>query len=112
LTEEEIVDCVNEAKNFEDESGEEHEENRVPKMKPREKRDHLNCVMNFIQESDSEDISAYYDHLRHLRDLIIKEMCAKPSQKKIDSFCKPISTITTKCMSPRTSCSKMVSDDL
>jgi hypothetical protein len=83
----------------EDESEEQHEENRVPKMKPREVREHLNCIINFIQESDNEDISTYYEHLRHLRDLNVEEMCTKPSQKKIDSFFKPVSTVTTKLTS-------------
>jgi hypothetical protein len=34
-------------------------------------------------------IAAYYEHLRHLRELIMKEMSSKTAQMKVDSSFKP-----------------------
>jgi hypothetical protein len=46
------------------------------------------------------------------RNFILKEMSNKPSQNKIDSFFKPVFTVTTKPASLRASFSKTISDDL
>jgi hypothetical protein len=81
-------------------------------MEPREVRKHFNCVISFVQEGENEDISAYYDHLRRLRDLIAKVMCTKPLQKKTETFFKSVSTATIKPKSPRTSCPKTIADDM
>jgi hypothetical protein len=70
----------------EEESEDEHEGNTVPKIKTREVKEHLNRVINFVQESDNEDILPVMTTMRHLRDPTVKEVCKKPSQKKIGSF--------------------------
>lgn len=86
MNEDEIVDSVNDDRDYESED--EDPDMELPKMKLSEVKEHLNSVINFIQRSDNKQISAYYCHMRHLRELVVKEMCEKP-QKKIDSFFKP-----------------------
>ncbi|PSN54222.1 hypothetical protein C0J52_03542, partial [Blattella germanica] len=55
-----------------------------------EVKEHLNCVIDFVEKSDIKQISAYtyYSHMRSLRNLIVKEMYDKP-QKKIEHYFKP-----------------------
>ncbi|KAJ4447492.1 hypothetical protein ANN_09499 [Periplaneta americana] len=86
MNEDKIVDSVNDNRHFESED--EDPDMELPKMKLSEVKEHLNSVINFIQRSDNKQISVYFCHMRHLRELVVKEMCEK-SQKKIDSFFKP-----------------------
>ncbi|XP_025207667.1 tigger transposable element-derived protein 7-like [Melanaphis sacchari] len=40
-------------------------------------KDHLNIVIKYVEDNNDENIFAYYEHLRHLRELIIKEITVK-----------------------------------
>lgn len=92
LTEEEIVESVIAAENSETDEYEQDELDDSIKSKPKlgEIKDHLNVVLKFVEDNDDENISAYYEHLRHLRELLIREINAKGKQPKISSFFKPI----------------------
>jgi hypothetical protein len=37
----------------------------------------LNNLISFVQKSKNEEITTYYGYLRHLRELITKEMLSK-----------------------------------
>ena len=85
MNEEEIVDYVNNM----DSDSESDDDVPVSKIKLSEVKQHLNYVIDFVEQSDNKEISAYYNHMRHLHELIVKQMCEKP-QVKINSFFKSI----------------------
>jgi len=92
LTEEEIVESVIAAENSETDEYEQDEVDDSIKSKPKlgEIKDHLNIVLKYVEDNDDENISAYYEHLRHLHELLIREINAKRRQQKISSFFKPV----------------------
>ncbi|XP_050527960.1 tigger transposable element-derived protein 7-like [Daktulosphaira vitifoliae] len=92
LTEEVIVESVIAAENSETDEYEQDEVDDSIKSKPKlgEIKDHLNIVLKYVEDNDDEKISAYYEHLRHLRELLIREINAKGKQQKISSFFKPV----------------------
>ncbi|KAE9526719.1 hypothetical protein AGLY_013367 [Aphis glycines] len=69
LTAEEIVENMTTAESSEtDECDQDEAENNIkPKQKLGEIKDHLNIVIKYVEDNDDENISAYYEHLRHLR---------------------------------------------
>ncbi|XP_060846462.1 tigger transposable element-derived protein 7-like [Rhopalosiphum padi] len=93
LTEEEIVESVTAAESSETDEYDQDEadDNVNPKPKLGEIKDHLNIVIKYVEDNNNENISAYYEHLRHLRELIIKEINVKERQPKISSFFKSVS---------------------
>ena len=92
MNEDEIVDSLSKIEDSDSASeGEESDIGSQQKMKLSEVKQHLNCVIDFVQQSENEEISAYYNQMRHLRALIVKEMSNKP-QRKIDSYFKPKET--------------------
>jgi hypothetical protein len=81
-----IVDTVNGAADSEDEG----EDGSEPKIKLGDVKEQLSNLISFVQQSKYEEIVIYYDHLKHLYELIIiKEMGSKSVQMMIDSFFKP-----------------------
>ncbi|KAJ9590542.1 hypothetical protein L9F63_016444 [Diploptera punctata] len=60
----------------------------MSKVKLSEVEQHLSCVIDFVDKSNNIQISTYYNHMKRLCDLIVKEICDTP-QKKIGSFFKP-----------------------
>lgn len=82
LTEEEIVENMTTAGNSEtDECDQDEADNNInPKQKLGEIKDHLNIVIKYVEDNNDENISAYYEHLRHLRELIIKD-CERKKTK-------------------------------
>jgi hypothetical protein len=49
----------------------------------------INNQNSFVQQSKNEEIATYYGNMRHLSELIIKEMSFKNAEMKTDSFFKP-----------------------
>lgn len=107
LTEEEIVENVTGAENSdEDEDGYDEVDDTInPKQKLSEVKDNLDFVIKYVADSDNENISGYYEHLRHLRQLIVQELSTKGRQQKISSFFKPLNVTCSK-EQPGPSCSK------
>lgn len=60
------------------------------KLKLGEIKDHLNIVLKYVEDNDDENISAYYEYLRQLHELLIQEINAKGRQQKISSFFKQV----------------------
>jgi hypothetical protein len=49
-----------------------------------EVKDHLNFLIQYVEQSANENVFAYYENLRHLRQLLTEEIRAnKPSRKYI-----------------------------
>jgi len=89
LTKEEIVESVtvtetSETDEVSDQDG--ADDNVNTKQKLGEIKDHLNIVIKYVENNNDENISTYYEHLRHLRELIIKEITVKGRKPKISSF--------------------------
>jgi hypothetical protein len=57
-----------------------------------------------VEQSANENMFAYYEHLRHLRQLLTEEISRKQSQQKINYFFKPINLSNQH--EPGPSCSK------
>jgi hypothetical protein len=55
-----------------------------------EVKDHLNFVIQNVEQSANENVFAYYEHLRHLRQLLTEEISSKQIQQKIKYFFKPV----------------------
>lgn len=51
-------------------------------------KDHLNTVIKYIEDINDENTSAYYEHLRHLHEILKK---LKRKTTKDSSFFKPVS---------------------
>jgi hypothetical protein len=51
-----------------------------------EVKDHLNFVIQYVEQSSNENVFAYYKHLRHLRQLLTEEISSKQTQQKINNF--------------------------
>jgi hypothetical protein len=51
-----------------------------------EVKDHLNFVIQYVEQSANENVFAYYEHLRHLRQLLTEEISNKQTQQKINYF--------------------------
>lgn len=49
-------------------------------------KEQLNNLISFIQQSNNEETAAHHDHLRHLHELITKEMSSKSEKMKTVSF--------------------------
>jgi hypothetical protein len=55
-----------------------------------EVKEHLNFVIQYVEQSANENVFAYYEHLRHLRQLLTKDISSKRTQQKINYFFKPM----------------------
>jgi hypothetical protein len=55
-----------------------------------ELKDHLNFVIQYVEQSANETVFVYYEHLRHLRQLLTEEISSKQTQQKINYFFKPM----------------------
>jgi hypothetical protein len=55
-----------------------------------EVKDHLNFVIQCVEQSANENVFAYYEHLQHLRQLLTEEISSKQTQQKINCFFKPM----------------------
>jgi hypothetical protein len=51
-----------------------------------EVKDHLNFVIQYVEQSANKNVFAYYEHLRHLRQLVTEEISSKQTQQKINYF--------------------------
>jgi hypothetical protein len=69
-----------------------------------EVKDHLNFVIQYVEQSANENVFAYYEHLRHLRQLLTEEISSKQTQQKINYFFKPLNVSNQR--EPGPSCSK------
>lgn len=104
LTEEEIAESVTVAEEDDDDDDEADDINPKPKLS--EVKDHIDCVIKYVSESSNEQVSGYYEHLRHLRHLIVQEINTKGRQMKINSFFKPVKPVQSREDEPQPSCSK------
>jgi hypothetical protein len=48
-----------------------------PTIKVSEVKDHLNFVIQYVEQLANENVFAYYEHLRHLRQLLTEEISSK-----------------------------------
>jgi hypothetical protein len=55
-----------------------------------EVKEHLNFVIQYVEQWANENMFAYYQHLRHLRQLLTEEISSKQTQQKINYFFKPM----------------------
>jgi hypothetical protein len=52
-------------------------------------RDGIHAVMIYVDSSTNQNLQEYYEHLRNVREILIKEQQARSVQAKLDGFCKP-----------------------
>jgi hypothetical protein len=57
-----------------------------PTIKVSEVKDHLNFVIQYVEQSAIENVYAYYEHLQHLHQLLTEEIRSKQTQQKINYF--------------------------
>ncbi|KAK9752384.1 hypothetical protein QE152_g4270 [Popillia japonica] len=88
LTEEKVVQSVITRESYETNEYDQDEAGDTIKPKLNEIKDHLNIVINYVEDNGVENISTYYEHLG---ELIIKKINSKVRQQKISSFFKPVS---------------------
>lgn len=111
LTEEEIVGSVTEKEDSSEDEEEDlqEEDNTQATIKVSEVKDHLNFVIEYVEQSKNENVFAYYEHLRHLRQLLTNEINNKQTQQKINTFFKPVNVSSNNLMNnnePGPSCSR------
>jgi hypothetical protein len=70
LTEAEIVASVSEEAESSEDEEEEVGDTTQSTIKASEVKDHLNFVIQYVEQSANENVFAYYEHLRHLRQLL------------------------------------------
>jgi hypothetical protein len=51
-----------------------------------EVKDHLHFVVQYVEQSANENVFAYYENLRYLRQLLSEEISSKQTQQKIIFF--------------------------
>jgi hypothetical protein len=51
-------------------------------------RDGTDAVINYVDSSTNQKLQEYYEHLRTVREVLIKEQQQRSVQKKLDSFFK------------------------
>nr|CAD7596814.1 unnamed protein product [Timema genevievae] len=61
-----------------------------PTIKVSEVKDHLNFVIQYVEQSANENVFAYYEHLQHFHQLLPEEISSKQTQQKINYFFKPM----------------------
>jgi len=66
----------------------EDEEEVVPKPKMSSVRESLDVLINYVDVCDNSTIQCYYEHLRTLRELVIREQYQRRKQLKLDTFFK------------------------
>jgi hypothetical protein len=69
-----------------------------------EVKDHLNFVIQYVEHSANENVFSYYEHLRHLHQLLTEQLSSKQTQQKINYFYKPMNVSNPS--EPGPSCSK------
>jgi hypothetical protein len=52
-------------------------------------RDGIVAVINYVDSSTNKKFQEYYEHLRTVREILIKEQQQRSVQTKLDSFFKP-----------------------
>lgn len=57
----------------------------------RNNNNYRGIVIKYVEDTNNKNTCLYREHLRHLRELIIKEIRVKRRQQKISSFFKPVS---------------------
>jgi hypothetical protein len=80
LTEEETVASVTEEAEASEDKEEEVGDTTQPTIKVSEMKDHFNFVIQYVKQSANENVFAYYEHLRHLRQLLTEEISSKQTQ--------------------------------
>jgi hypothetical protein len=65
---------------------------------------HVNFVIQYVEQSANENMFAYYEHLRHLRQLFTEQISSKQTQRKINYFLKSMNVSNEH--EPGSSCSK------
>jgi chlorite dismutase len=91
LTEEEITADVIKDSAMEEESDYEADvqESKIKKKLLSSTRDGTDAVINYVDSSTNKKLQEYYEHLRTVREILIKEQQHRSVQTKLDSFFKP-----------------------
>jgi hypothetical protein len=92
LTEEEIAADVNKDSAMEEEPDNELDvihESTVKKELLSSARDGTDAVFNCVHSSTNQKLQEYYEHLRTVREVLIKEQQQRSVQTKLNSFFKP-----------------------
>ncbi|KAG7167541.1 uncharacterized protein LOC121868385 [Homarus americanus] len=63
---------------------------KIPRVKLSVVRESLDTILTYIDSTSSPQIQDYYEHLRTLRELIIREQHNAWEQLKMDSSVKPV----------------------
>jgi hypothetical protein len=86
LTEEEIVaDVIKDSAMEEESDNEPHElqESTVKKKLLSSERDNIDAIINYVDSSTNEKWQEYYEHLRTVREILIKEQQQRSVQTKL-----------------------------
>lgn len=51
--------------------------------------DGISAVMNYVVSLTNQELQVYFEHLRTVRDIFVKEQQQRSVQAKLDSFFKP-----------------------
>jgi hypothetical protein len=92
LTEEKIAADVIKDSAMEQESDnelDELQESTIKKKLLSSARDGIDAVINYVDSSTNKKLREYYEHLRTVREILIKEQQQRSVQTKLDSFFKP-----------------------
>jgi hypothetical protein len=92
LTEEKIAADVSKDYSMEEESNNELDELQESTIKNEllsSARNGIDAVINYVDTSASQKLQEYYEHLRTVREILIKEQQQRYVQTKLDSSFKP-----------------------
>jgi hypothetical protein len=88
LTEEETADVIKYSA-MEEESDDELDKLQLPTIKRKllsSARDGIDAVINYVDSSTNKIFQEYYEHLRTVRGILIKEQQQRSVQTKLNSF--------------------------
>jgi hypothetical protein len=77
---------------MEEESGNELDERQEFTIKKKllsSTRDGIDAVINYMDSSTNQKLQEYYEHLRTVREILIKEQQQRFVRTEVDSFFKP-----------------------
>jgi hypothetical protein len=73
----------------EEESDNDLQESTFKKKLLSSTRGSSDAVINYVDSSTNQNLQEYYEHLRTVREILIKEQQQRSVQTKLDSFFKP-----------------------
>ncbi|KAK4310937.1 hypothetical protein Pmani_005325 [Petrolisthes manimaculis] len=88
LSTEEIAEAVLVGKQSDDSRSSDEEKEVAIKPKMSLVRESIDILLNYVDLCDNYNIQGYYEHLRTLRELVIREQHKRGKQTKLDTFFK------------------------